>query len=182
VRGAKVYDPRTGLTVWSQNPALLMRYVHDIALLGRSRRPQDDDTAIGAAATICDELVTARVNGQTYTRALYTAGLVVKSGTRPKDALDDLALAMAGRWIFTDGQLRVKAGAYVTPLQTIDGDWLSDAGAGAGAERANRADVFNVVTGRFVDEQRDYVELDYPRVESATYQDDDGAELPLTCS
>ena len=33
---------------------------------------------------------------------------------------------MAGKWCFQDGQLCVVAGAYVTPLMTLDETWLID--------------------------------------------------------
>lgn len=178
VRGAKLYDPRTGATVWSENPALMMRYVATSPLLGKQAAGTVNDTSIAAAANTCDGSASYIVNGQTYARQLYTAGLVLKSGTRPKDALDDLALAMAGRWCFIDGQLRVRAGAYATPLQTLTDAWL------AGTQpiqisRPNRQDVFNIVAGKFVDEQRDYQALDYPRVASSAYITEDGADLPM---
>ncbi len=178
VRGAKLYDPRTGLTVWSENPALMCRYVALSPLLGRQASATVNDAAVIVAANVCDTSTDYVVQGQTYTRPLYTAGTVVKSGTRAKDALDDLTRAMAGRWLFAGGQLVVKAGAYVTPLLSLDETWLSGASAVQVQPRPARSDVFNVLTGRFVDEQRDYMEIDYPRVESSAYITEDGAELP----
>ena len=185
VRGAKLYDPRSSTTVWSENPALMMRYVAVSALLGRLSTAAVNDAGIITAANVCDASVNYVVNGQTHVRAIYKAGITLKSGTRAKDALDDLALAMAGRWCFIDGQMRVKAGAYVTPLQTLDESWLSG-GPGSAATQvvqvqtnAQRADAFNLVTGKLADEQRDWQEVDYPRVSSSAYITADGAELPL---
>ena len=179
VRGAKLYDPRTSTTTWSENPALMMRYVATSPLLGRQTAATVNDASVITAANACDVAAAYLVNGRTYNRALYTAGLTVKSGTRAKDVLDDLARAMAGRWVFVDGQLRVKAGAYVTPLQTLDESWLAGGQAVQVQARANRSDVFNVVTGKFADETRDYIVADYPRVSAAAYITEDGAELPL---
>jgi hypothetical protein len=181
VRGALVHDPRSpsATDAWSENPALLMRHAATHALLGRLSTAQVNDAAVIVAANICDEVVSYVVQGQTYARALYTAGLTVKSGTRAKDTLDDLAKAMAGRWAFTGGQLRIKAGAYTTPLQALDETWLTDRSAVQVQVRANRGDVFNVVTGRIADASRDYAEVDYPRVESASYIAEDGAELSI---
>jgi len=178
VRGAKLYDPRTSTTAWSENPALMMRYVATSPLLGKQATGAVNDASISAAANVCDGSASYVVNGQTYARKLYTAGLVVKSGTRSKDALDDLALAMAGRWCFIDGQMRVRAGAYSTPLQTLTDSWLAG-GQSIQVSRPNRQDVFNVTSGRFVDEQRDYQALDYPRVSSSAYIAEDGAELTM---
>lgn len=177
VRGAKLYDPRTGLTAFSENPALMMRYVALSPLLGRQQAAYVHDTSINTNATVCDTSASYVVDGRTYTRPLYTAGLTVKAGTRAKDALDDLAMAMAGRWVYIDGQLRVQAGTYVTPLQTLDDTWLSAGQPVRYQARANRSDVFNIATGKFADAQRDYRTLDFPRVESAEYIAEDGAPL-----
>jgi hypothetical protein len=179
VRGAKLYDPRTATTAWSENPALMMRYVATSPLLGRQSAATVNDASVITAANVCDTASSYMVNGRAHSRALYTAGLAVKSGTRAKDILDDLARAMAGRWVFVDGQLRVKAGSYVTPLQTLDETWLVGSQAVQVQARANRSDVFNVATGKFADESRDYLVADYPRVAAATYIAEDGAELPL---
>lgn len=179
VRGAKLYDPRNGTTAWSENPALMMRYVALSPLLGNLQAAQVNDASIIAAANICDGSVTYVVQGQSYTRALYTAGMVAKSGSRARDVLTDLATAMGGKWCFIDGMLRVHAGAYVTPLQTLDETWLVSGPSVQVQTKANRADVINTVTGRFVDQQRDYLEIDYPQVSDAGYIATDGQVLPL---
>lgn len=179
VRGAKLYDPRTATTAWSANPALMMRHVATSSLLGRLSTSYVNDTSIAAAATICDASTAYLVNGQTYTRPLYAAGLTLKSDVRAKDALDDLAKAMAGRWCFVDGQMRVKAGAYVTPLQTLDDSWLTSGQAVQVQPKTARGDVLNVASGKFADESRDYLVTDYPRVTAAAYVTEDGAELPI---
>lgn len=179
IRGAKCYDPRSGTTVWTQNPAVLLRHAATHALCGRLPTGLIDDAAISAAANVCDTSAGYVVNGQTFTRALYTAGTLYKSGARPIDVINDLATAMAGRWCFVDGLLRVRAGSYVTPLQTLDETWLSGGAAIQVQARPSRSDVFNVCTGHIVDEQRDYTQVDYPRVASSSYITEDGAELPL---
>lgn len=179
VRGRKVYDPRTGITQWSENPVLLMRAAATDPLCGRLPASLVNDGYVVTQANICDTASTYIVNGQSYTRALYTAGLVIKSGTRPADALNDLAQAMAGKWTFIDGLLRIKAGYFTTPLQTLDETWLHNAQAISIQPRANRADVYNTVTGKFADEQSDYQVLDYPQVQSAPYVTEDGIALPL---
>ncbi|HNB43311.1 MAG TPA: phage tail protein [Burkholderiaceae bacterium] len=178
VRGAKLYDPRTGLTAWSENPALMMRWIATHALFGRLTMSAEAETAIIVAANVCDQSTAYVVGGRTYTRALYTAGTVVKSGQRAKDILDDLARAMAGRWAMVGGALRVKAGAYVTPLQSLDDTWLTDKQSVKIQPRTPLVDLVNNISGKIVDEQRDYLELEYPRVRSSTYVAADGRELP----
>jgi hypothetical protein len=179
VRGAKVYDPRTTLTAWSENPALLARHAATSPLCGRLSSTLVNDTTVIAAANVCDTLTTYVVNGKSYTRPLYTAGAAVKSGTRCQDVLNDLCQAMAGRWAFTDGMLRMKAGAWTTPLQTITESWLSDASAIHIQPTPNRQALYNVVTGAFADETRDYRVLPFARVEASAYITADGAELPF---
>jgi len=178
VRGAKCYDPRTGATAWTENPAILARYVATSSLLGRLGAAMVNDTSIAAAANVCDASATYIVNGQAYTRAMYTAGTVVKSGTPAKAVLDDLCTAMVGRWCLVDGQLRLRAGAYTTPLQTLDDSWLS-AAQPITVQRQGRQDTFNTVSGKFVDELRDYQQLDYPTVTAAAYVTEDGTTLPI---
>jgi hypothetical protein len=179
VFGAKLYDPRDGSTAFSQNPALMMRYVATSPLLGNLPTSAIDDTRIATAANICDGSVNYVVSGQTYTRPLYRAGLAVKSGTRAKDILDDLAKAMAGRWCFVDGTLKVKAGAYVTPLQTLTDTWLIGSQSVQIQAKPTRTDVYNTVTGKFADETRDYIVVDYPQVTAAAYVTEDGTTLPV---
>lgn len=59
VRGRKVYDPRTTLTAWSDNPALCIRdYLTAVFGLGCAST-EIDDAAFIAAANICDEYVLA---------------------------------------------------------------------------------------------------------------------------
>lgn len=178
VRGAKLYDPRTGSTAWSENPALMMRYVATSSLLGRLPASAVNDAAVVVAANACDRVVPYSVNGQIYNRPLYAAGLVANAGMRAKDVLDDLAKAMAGRWCFVDGQLRVRAGAYVLPLQTLTDDWLHNGGGVQVQPRPARGDTVNAASGTFADESRDYVVCDYPRVVSDAYIAEDGDELP----
>jgi hypothetical protein len=177
VRGAKCQDPRIGLTVWTENPAILMRWYATHSLGGRQNPSAVDDATIIAAANVCDESVSYFVNNQTYTRAKFKAGLVAKSGVRPADVLNDLADAMCGKWTHVNGKLRVKGGSFVTPLQTLDEAWLRD-GPVRIQPRSNRSDVYNVASGRFADEQSDYQVLPFPRVTAAAYVTEDGIELP----
>ena len=58
VRGVQVYDPRTGLVAWSNNPALICRW-WALAPFGMNPlgKVQIDDSTVIAAANICDEVV-----------------------------------------------------------------------------------------------------------------------------
>jgi len=54
IRGAKVYDPRTGTTAWADNPALLMRHYAIDPNGGRLTASLIDDNAMMIAANACD--------------------------------------------------------------------------------------------------------------------------------
>ena len=110
VRGAKLYDPRTGTTAWSENPALMQRWALLHPQIGNRTAADVNDTSVIVAANVCDRATNYNVNGRIYARKLYTAGLTVRSGTKCKDVLDGLSQAMAGRWSFVSGVLRTLAG------------------------------------------------------------------------
>lgn len=179
VRGSKVYDPRTGITAWSENPALLARHVATHPIGGRLPTAQINDASFIAAANVCDTVVNYVMGGRTYTRPRYTAGLVLSSGQRADDVLQDLCEAMGGERAFVDGQLRVKAGAWTTPLQTLDETWLIREGGSVQSQRRRpMEELANITTGVFADQENDYQIRDFPPVRSALYIAEDGVELP----
>lgn len=178
VRGAKVLDPRTGVTAWSENPALLARHAALHPYCGNLPAAVVPAASVITAANVCDASVSYSAGGQTYSRAKYRASMVIRSGTRGADAIDALCAAMAGDWAFVDGELRLWAGAYVAPTLTIDESWLSDAGPIKFVPAQHRADVVNTITGTFADEQQDYKELPHPKVVASAYITADGKALP----
>jgi Putative phage tail protein len=178
IRGAKVLDPRTGVTAWSENPSLLARHAALHPYCGNLASGMVPSASVITAANVCDTAAAYVVQGQTYNRKLYTAGLVVRSGTRGADALDALCQAMAGDWAWVDGELRLWAGAYVTPTLTITDAWLSTAGSIKVQPAAHRGELVNTVTGTFADEWNDYKELPHPKVAASAYVTSDGRALP----
>lgn len=126
LRGARLYDPRTGLTAWSENPALMMRYVYVHPHFGKGTPTADEDARIAAAATACDTSHGYVVDGVTNTVALYRAALVVPFGTTAKDVFDDLAQAMAGAWAWAGGELHIKPGTWSASVMTLTEADLAD--------------------------------------------------------
>jgi hypothetical protein len=126
LRGAKLYDPRDGTTAWSDNPALMMRYVYAHPHFGKGTPTAAEDVRIGAAADACDTSHGYVVDGVTTTVALYRAALVVPFGTAAKDALDDLAQSMAGAWAYAGGELYIKAGTWSASVMTLTEADLAD--------------------------------------------------------
>lgn len=184
IRGIKCYDPRDGVTRWTENPALLMRAYAIHPLGGRLSAGQIDDDSIIAAANICDQASAYSTVNPTWpglrvhNHKLYTAGTVAKSGTRPSDVLNDLAQAMGGRWCMVDNKLRVVAGAYTSPVMPLTESWLHDGGAIQVQPSRARADVVNAITGTFADSTKHYKVLNYPKVTADAYVAADGKELP----
>ena len=82
IKGRKIYDPRTTTTVWSDNPALVIRdyLLDDVYGLGATAAEIDDASFI-AAANICDESVSLSGGG---TEKRYTFNGVVDTGNTPR--------------------------------------------------------------------------------------------------
>ena len=76
VRGKKLYDPRTATTVWSQNLALAVRDYLAGSYGLSSTAAEIDDTALIAAANLCDEIVdiTAQMADVTYAKTVVNSG------------------------------------------------------------------------------------------------------------
>ncbi len=177
VRGAKFYDPRTGTTAWTDNPAIMMRgyYLHP---LGAGRDSSEvNDASVIAAANVCDGTVTYTVGTHKQTRARYKASTVASKDRRPQDVLHDIAQAMGGRWVISGNQLVVKAGAFSSPVASIDESWLHNGTPVSVQPRPNRADLTNSIIGSFADEEQSWQTVAYPAVRADAYITADGAEL-----
>ncbi|MEY2689354.1 MAG: hypothetical protein RL375_3553, partial [Pseudomonadota bacterium] len=164
VRGKKLFDPRTGLTVFSDNAALAVRDY----LLGqhglRCTSAEVNDTDLIAAANVCDEAVALAGGGS---QARYTVNGALSADKGLKDNLESLVDAMAGMAVWSQGQWRVQAGAHQTPVRTLtesDVQQVEDLLA-----YTPRRELFNTVTGTFVDPASLYAERQYPIVTNATY-------------
>jgi hypothetical protein len=189
IRGAKLYDPRTATTVWSENPALLARHVMTHPQFGkRASITAAEDARITAAANVCDTSTVYTVDGVAQTaRALYTASIVLPFGASARDALDDLAQAMAGQWAYAAGEFYLRAGGYTASVGTLTDTDLAVVTRGAdGAENQSpvqitthkaRDQMFNVVTATIWDAAQDYKQSTLTPLKGAALITRDGAEL-----
>ena len=187
IRGAKVYDPRSTLTAWSQNPALLMRHVYSHPRFGKAAVSAAEDTRFSAAANACDTATVYTVAGVAQaSRALFTAALVAPFGTAPRSLLDDLAQAMGGSWAFAGGELYLKPGAYVAPVMTLtDADLAVIQRDGASESQRpisisvhkERAAKFNTVKATIYDPAQDYKQSALTPLVGAALLARDGVEL-----
>lgn len=144
VSGHKLYDPRTGTTVWSANPALVARdYLCSEIGFGCASADMDDAYTI-TAANACD--VAATIDGTS--QALYTCNGTVNSDDSRERVLDDLAESMAGQIVY-GARWMIMAGTWTAPVMDLDdGDLqgqISIRQTGAGID-----DVFNGLRGKYI--------------------------------
>lgn len=167
VKGRKVYDPRTSTTGWSANAALVIRdYLTSEIGLNDS---YIDDTYISAAANDCDDAIPLAGGG---TEDRYQINAVVNSAVPIGQTLQDMVSACNGTLYLSGGDWRLRVGVYDAPVKsfTLD-DFRSDISVDT---RLSRRDNFNMVIGKFINAADDWIEADYPPVESAAFLAEDG--------
>ncbi|MDQ0082950.1 hypothetical protein J2W35_003309 [Variovorax boronicumulans] len=185
IRGAKVYDPRTGVTQWSEMPPLLMRHVMLHPQFGkRTSLTAAEDARIIAATNACALAVsytgTDLVN-------LYRAAIVLPFGSTARDALDDLAQSMGGEWAYAAGEYFVRAGVYQLPVFNLyehDLATVQRSNDGSGSQNPTtisphrpRNEKFNMVAIRIWDQAANYVETPITPYRADALVADDGAEI-----
>lgn len=186
IRGKKVYDPRSDTTVWSNNPALCVAdyLCDDKRGMGCVYADEIDETALIAAANICDEDVDLAAGGTEHKYELN--GFFATSST-PEEIMLQMLSSMAGKAVWSGGKWRILAGAYYTPTLTFDED---DLRSGFTVQTlVSRRENFNGVKGVFVSSDNAYISTDFPSIQSSTAVTEDGGEeiyknitLPFTTS
>jgi hypothetical protein len=110
IRGKKVFDPRTGTTAWSDNPALCLRdYITSDYGLAQSPSKVEDSLVI-TAANICDQTIDSEKR--------YTCNGNFVTSFEPNQVVSDLLTSMGGLFWYSQGKWRMKAAAYTTPTFT----------------------------------------------------------------
>jgi hypothetical protein len=181
IRGRKVYDPRSGVTAWSNNPALcILDYLIGTVPTASGTEPIgigadlnteiDLDTFI-AAANICDEQVSLAAGG---THARYTCDGVVSLDSSPAAVMEQLLTSCAGTLVYSGGQYRLFAGVATPATRTITADMLR--GEVRYRPFNSKRDSINGVKGTYVDPLNSYEAADFPAQTSVTYVTEDGGE------
>jgi hypothetical protein len=174
--GKAIYDPRTALTVYSDNVALMVLDWLMAPHGFKATLSEIDIPSFIAAANICDELVPIAGGG---TQKRYIGGGVIGEDADRKEVLIGLLSAMAGQAVQVAGKWYVKAGAYYPPEITLtDSDFAG--GQVNIVANAPRRILFNGVKGRFVDPSNNWAFTDFPPYLSSTYATDDGGEEIVT--
>ena len=186
MRGAKLYDPRTGVTAFSENPALMMRHVMLHPQFGkRTSMTAAEDARIIAAANACDTPISYWTGAPIV--PMFRANGVFLFGADPRSVLDDLAQAMGGEWAYGRGEYSVRAGAYQAPVMALTEDDLAVVQRGPDGSVSQvpvtinphkpRNEKINVVAARIWDEAAGYVEVVLPPYRADAYIARDGMEL-----
>jgi hypothetical protein len=187
VRGAKLYDPRTATTVWSQNPALMVRHVYQHGKFGKASVTAAEDARFIAAANACDTSTVYTVGGVAQAaRPLYQAAIVAPFGTAARSLFDDISQAMGGSWAFAGGEIYLKAGVYTASVMSLtDADLAVVNRSGASEVQTpikisvhkERAQKFNTVKAGIWDSAQDYKQVTLAPLAGAALVARDGAEL-----
>lgn len=185
VRGRRdIYDPRTGLTGYTNNAALCIRhfllYPHRKGGVGAD--PSEvDDTNFAAQANICGENVPLAAGG-VETRYTINGVIQLGSSNAPQSTIESMLTACAGDMVYAGGQFVLTVGAWRTPTFAITEDML--AGPITMQTRQTMQSQFNAIKGSFVNPAARYEAADYPALTSTVFEDEDGGDqifedLPL---
>ena len=168
VSGKKVYDPRTGTTAHSSNPALCLRDYLTSKYGLAEEAVNIDDTLISTAANICDQTNT---NAGT-TR--YTCNGSFTTASTPYDMISELLKSMGGTLWYAQGKWRVKPAYWTDTVMDLNED---DLRSGISVStRHSRRDNFNVIKGTFRGEESNWQVTDYPQVTDNAYLVADGGQ------
>lgn len=178
MRGAKVYDPRTGTTAWSENPALCARDWAYYAFGGNFPAGTVRDADVIAAANACDVSTSFTTAGGTVAKPLYTCGFAARTDQDPSLAMEEIVESMAGRSGWSGGNFRLRAGVYRAPVTTITEDWVSDADGITIVPEAPVDEALNIIRATIADSAQNYVQAPAPDVRAEAYITLDGRELP----
>jgi len=184
VRGKKILDTRTSTTAYSTNSALVL-YDYLTSEFGLNCDTSEINTAsFNTAANVCDEDISLAAGG---TEKRYTTNGVVNTSDTPENIIKALLSAMGGTLTYSNGQFFVKAGAYVSPSDTLTDDDF--AGPIQIVTKPSRRNNFNAVKGQWIAEETNWQLADYPSITSSTFEAEDGNErifreldLPFTNS
>lgn len=168
---ADIFDPRNGITGYTNNGALCIADYITQADWGCSAdfTNEVDWENIKYAADVCD----ITINGVPQYKIDGVFSL--SSATNPIDILRKMASAIGGDVVFTSGRWKVFPGAWREPAITLTADDIR--GSMSLTTHLDRTDAFNTVTGKFVGPWGNWQETNYPAVTNALYLAEDGEEI-----
>ena len=188
VKGKKVYDPRSATTAYSANAALCLRdYLTDATLGMGMDSSEIDDTAVSAAANICDEQVQILPLSPTTYENRYEANGVLHTSATPDENIGKLASAMGGLIAYSGGKVVMYAAGYRIPTVSLaEKDFVGPISV---QTRTSARDRVNAVKGVYVSPDNQWQPADFPSITSSTYLSEDNSirywrdvSLPMTTS
>lgn len=166
IRGRKVYDPRTGLTEFSDNPALcLMDYLTNSRYGKGLPYSRLDEASFIATANLCGDLVTNTVTRrefviddtqagrpvpvettttETVSKPLFTCNLFLDTGNTVFDNIKEILSTFRGIMPLSAGLISVQAETTGSPARVFDDENLVGAitiDSGGVNDRFNRVEV-----------------------------------------
>lgn len=176
VTGRKVYDPRTGLTAWSENPALIVRDWLTSAWGFECEAEDIDDAACIVAANACEVPISLTVGGVTTTgQPTYTCNGAFTTDDSREAVLEDLVECMAGFATY-GAAWSINAGAWTPPVMDLTDDDLDGqieiVQAGAGLDT-----LFNGIRGTYIPSGKAAPTDFAPPYQNAAFLAADGREL-----
>jgi len=172
VKGKKLFDPRTNTTYYSNNPALIARDYLTSSMGLRCLASEINNADVIASANICDENVLTP-SGATQKR--YSINGALSTENNLKGNLELISFAMSGMLFWSQGQWSIQAGAYQTPVATINENKIIDIENLAAFP--SRRDIFNSITGTFIAANDMYVEKQFPVVSNSDFMALDGEQI-----
>lgn len=169
--GRKVYDPRTGSTIYSSNAALcILDYYRNYLKVPDADINWDQ---FKEAANISDESVTSEDN---KTEPRYTINGEFDLSENKASILEAMLSACSGESTYIAGKHGIMVGAYYGPAsQTITESQL--AGDIEIMPEVSQSERVNTVKGTFTDPQQRFAEVDFPAVSVAEWVAEDGVEI-----
>lgn len=166
VKGRKIFDPRTGATAWSENPALcVLDYLRSVYSVHCPDELIDFESFI-AAANVCDELVESAdpenvVDGVPNRVKRYTLNGVFEASSSPVPVIETMEGACAGKLVFTQGKYRFYAGAYRHPApgDVLTAEYLRD--DPTFRAHVGRQQRVNIARGTYREPRQDWQETDF---------------------
>lgn len=174
IKGRKVYDPRTGLTVWADNAPLC---ITDYLTTGRNvglacvYASEVYEAQVIAAANVADEDVALAAGG---TEKRYTCNGTFKVNTTPREIIGRLNTSIAGPTRFLGGMWAPYPAVYETPTITLTQDDLR--GPLHVMPRLSRRELANAIKGIYVSPENNYQASDFPPITNAAYLAEDQGE------
>lgn len=169
--GRKVYDPRTGLTNYSNNAALcILDYYRNYLKV-----PDSDINweQFQEAANISDERVTSTSN---QTEARYTLNGEFDMSENKASILEAMLTACSGEATYIAGKHGILVGAYYGPATEV----ITESQLAGDIEimpEVSQAERVNTIKGTFTDPRQRFAEVDFPAVSVSEWVAEDGVEI-----